>query len=82
MRPKRHCPLTAAKIREVDYKDVDTISKFISEDGKIIPRRVSGLCARMQRRLEKAAKRARQMALLHYTDQHRLTKRSNEQIRR
>ncbi len=50
----------------IDYKDVKLISRFITEQGKIIPRRISGTCAKNQRMLETAIKRARYMALLPY----------------
>jgi len=50
----------------IDYKDVKLLSRFITETGKIIPRRISGTCARNQRMLVKAIKRARFMALLPY----------------
>lgn len=50
----------------IDYKDVAKLRKFITEKGKIIPRRMSGTCARHQRELAEAIKRARQMALLPY----------------
>jgi small subunit ribosomal protein S18 len=51
----------------VDYKDADTIRQFMSTQGKIYPRRKSGLCARHQRRMAVAAKRARFLALVPYT---------------
>ncbi|WP_017872513.1 MULTISPECIES: 30S ribosomal protein S18 [Candidatus Caldatribacterium] len=50
----------------IDYKDVETLQRFLSERGKIIPRRISGNCAKHQRRLAQAIKRAREMALLPY----------------
>ena len=54
------------KDKEIDYKDVETLKKFISPNGKIIPRRVTGTSARYQRMLATAIKRARQVALLPY----------------
>ncbi len=51
----------------VDYKDIRRVRNFVSERGKIIPRRISGSCARHQRQLTHAIKRARTMALLPYT---------------
>ncbi len=57
----------AEKIEKIDYKDVDTLRRFISESGKILPRRMTGTCAKNQRALTKAIKRARQVALLSYT---------------
>lgn len=63
--PKRKvCLFCAEKVEEIDYKDVQKIKKFITEKGKIIPRRMSGVCAAHQRRLALAIKRARVMALL------------------
>jgi small subunit ribosomal protein S18 len=65
-RPKKRkkCPFTAAGRREIDYKDIDTLSKFITERGKILPRRITGVSAYHQKRLTDAIKRARHMALL------------------
>lgn len=64
---RKVCYFTVNKITYIDYKDVDTLRKFISERGKILPRRVTGTRAKYQRMLTKAIKRARQMALLPYT---------------
>lgn len=61
---KKRCPFTAAGVKEIDYKDVDTLSKFITERGKILPRRITGVSAYHQKRLTAAIKRARHMALL------------------
>ncbi len=61
---RKSCPFTAAGIRHVDYKDIDTLSQFITEHGKIIPRRITGISLRHQRMLTNAIKRARYMALL------------------
>jgi len=55
------------KIEVVDYKDADRLRKYITERGKIIPRRISGNCAKHQRQLTRAIKRARIMALLPFT---------------
>ena len=57
-------PLTAAGVKHIDYKDLDTLSQFITERGKIIPRRITGVSCYYQRLLAQAVKRARQMALL------------------
>jgi small subunit ribosomal protein S18 len=51
----------------IDYKEVDTLRRYISEDGKIRPRRQTGACAKHQRALARAIKRARHLALLPYT---------------
>lgn len=67
-RPRRKvCHFCAHKIRSVDYKEVSLLGKYISERGKILPRRVSGNCARHQRAVTTAIKRARVLALLPYT---------------
>jgi small subunit ribosomal protein S18 len=61
---RKVCYFTANGITHIDYKDVDLLKKFISERGKILPRRVTGTNAKYQRKLTVAIKRARQMALL------------------
>jgi small subunit ribosomal protein S18 len=63
-RKKRGCPFTAAGVKVIDYKDIDTLSKFITDRGKILPRRITGVSALFQRKLTLAIKRARMMALL------------------
>ena len=65
-RRKKVCIFCADKISYVDYKDSAKLRKFISERGKILPRRISGTCALHQRELNTAIKRARQVALLPY----------------
>ncbi|WP_088104592.1 30S ribosomal protein S18 [Halalkalibacter urbisdiaboli] len=69
-RPKRRkvCFFTVNKIEKIDYKDVDLLKRFISERGKILPRRVTGTSAKYQRQLTTAIKRARQIALLPYVN--------------
>ncbi len=67
---RKYCRFTAEGIKEVDYKDVNLLKDFISENGKIIPARITGTKARYQRQLSDAVKRARFLALLPYTDQH------------
>lgn len=64
IKKKRPCPIIASEIEEIDYKDLDLLKQFITERGKILPRRISGVSAYYQRRLKKAIKRARHMALL------------------
>lgn len=61
---KKRCPFTAAGLRDIDYKDVETLNKFITERGKILPRRITGVSAFHQKRLAAAIKRARHMALI------------------
>ncbi len=63
-RKRKSCPFTAAGIREIDYKDTNTLTKFITEKGKILPRRITGVSAFHQKHLAAAIKRARHMALL------------------
>lgn len=61
---KKVCFFTKNKITYIDYKDVDLLKRFVSANGKIIPRRVTGTSAKYQRMLATAIKRAREMALL------------------
>lgn len=61
---RKRCPFSLAGIREIDYKDTDMLLKFITEKGKILPRRITGVSAWHQRHLARAIKRARHMALL------------------
>ena len=68
---RKFCLFTAEKIQEVDYKQVDLLKDFITENGKIIPARITGTKAHYQRQLAVAVKRARFLALLPYTDQHK-----------
>ncbi|MDG4657566.1 30S ribosomal protein S18 [Ectobacillus antri] len=63
---RKVCFFTANGITHIDYKDVDLLKRFVSERGKILPRRVTGTSAKYQRKLTIAIKRARQMALLPY----------------
>ncbi len=65
-RQKKGDPIAELRIRIVDYKDEKLLSRFISERGKILPRRLSGVSARHQRQLQVAIKRARYLALLPY----------------
>jgi small subunit ribosomal protein S18 len=64
---KRVCNFCIDKIDRIDYKDVSRLRKYITERGKIVPRRISGNCARHQRQLTIAIKRARNIALLPFT---------------
>ena len=66
-RPKKKvCAFCVEKVEHIDYKDAAKLRKFLTESGKISPRRASGVCAKHQRELAVAIKRARQMALLPY----------------
>jgi small subunit ribosomal protein S18 len=67
---RRYCRFSAEGIEEVDYKDVDLLKDFITENGKLIPARITGTKAIYQRQLNIAVKRARFLALLPYTDKH------------
>ena len=66
MPKKKVCTFCVEKIDAIDYKDVQKLKRFITEKGKILPRRMSGVCAKHQRILAQAIKRAREMALLPY----------------
>ncbi|MBU5439348.1 30S ribosomal protein S18 [Tissierella sp. MSJ-40] len=64
---KRVCSFCADKSGAIDYKDINKLKKYVTERGKILPRRISGNCAKHQRELTIAIKRARQVALLPYS---------------
>jgi small subunit ribosomal protein S18 len=64
VRKKKVCPFVAAKAETIDYKDMETLKQFITERGKILPRRITGVSYYYQKVLKKAIKRARHMALL------------------
>lgn len=70
-RRKRFCRFTAAGVKEIDYKDLDTLRDFVGDNGKITPARLTGTRAIFQRQLTVAIKRARFLALLPFTDQHK-----------
>ncbi len=61
---RKSCPFTLAKMKTIDYKDVENLRQFITERGKILPRRITGVSYFYQKMLKKAIKRARYMALL------------------
>ena len=67
---RKFCRFSAEKIEEIDYKDVEILKDFISENGKIMPARLTGTRAGYQRQLSTAIKRARFLALMPYTDLH------------
>ena len=69
-RRKKFCRFTAEKVVQIDYKDIGILKDFINENGKIIPARITGTKAKYQRQLDVAIKRARVLALIHYTDLH------------
>jgi len=68
-RKKRVCIFCTDKINDIDYKDFLKLKKFVSERGKILPRRITGNCAKHQRALTVAIKRSRHVALLAYTQE-------------
>lgn len=66
-RKKRVCIFCEEKNNNIDYKDINKLKRFISERGKILPRRITGNCAKHQRALTVSIKRARHIALIPYT---------------
>lgn len=66
MRRRKFCKFCADKIDYIDYKDVKMLGQFVPERAKILPRRISGVCTPHQRKLARALKRARHLALLPY----------------
>ncbi len=69
-RRRKFCRFTAEGVKEIDYKDLDTLKAYVSETGKIVPSRITGTNEKYQRQLATAIKRARYLALLPYTDSH------------
>jgi len=69
-RRRKFCKFTAEGIKQIDYKDLETLKAYVSETGKIVPSRITGTKARYQRQLAVAVKRARHLALISYTDSH------------
>lgn len=69
-RRRKFCRFTAEGVREIDYKDIETLKGYVTENGKIVPSRITGTKARYQRQLATAIKRARFLALLPFTDNH------------
>lgn len=65
-RRTKSCPLCESGIRVINYKDEKTLSRFLTDAGKIMPRRMTGMCARHQRQVDTAIKRGRFLALLPY----------------
>jgi ribosomal protein S18 len=61
---KKSCPFKMSGFKDIDYKDTETLRQFITEKGKILPRRITGVSYYFQRKLKKAIKRARYVALL------------------
>jgi small subunit ribosomal protein S18 len=65
-RQKKYCRFKKMGIKYIDYKDADFLKKFLNEQGKLLPRRITGNSLKFQRKVSDAVKRARQMALLPY----------------
>ena len=70
-RRRKFCRFTAEGVKQIDYKDLDTLKAYITETGKIVPSRITGTKAKYQRQLAKAVKRARYLSLLPYSDAHK-----------
>ncbi|MCK5524270.1 MAG: 30S ribosomal protein S18 [Thiomargarita sp.] len=70
LRRKKFCRFTAEGVKEIDYKDLNTLRGYVTETGKIVPSRITGTKSKYQRQLAKAIKRARYLALLPYSDAH------------
>ena len=66
VKKKKYCRFKKLGIRYIDYKDADFLLKFVNEQGKILPRRITGTSVKYQRKLAKAIKKARHLALLPY----------------
>lgn len=66
LKKKKNCTFCSDKIDNLDYKDVSKLKRYLSESGKILPRRITGTCAKHQRMLSNAVKKARESALLDY----------------
>ena len=66
-RRRKSCPFAGPNAPKIDYKEIRTLSRFVSERGKIVPSRITAVSAKKQRQLAKAIKRARYLALIPYT---------------
>lgn len=69
-RRRKFCRFTAEGVKEIDYKDIAMLRNYITESGRIVPSRITGTCAKYQRQLSRAIKRARYLSILPYTDRH------------
>jgi small subunit ribosomal protein S18 len=69
-RNSKSCPFCESRVHHIDYKDDRTLGRFITDHGKILPSRLSGVCSRHQRQLANSIKRARYLALLPYIKGH------------
>lgn len=68
MRRRKSCPFSVDNAPVIDYKDISLLKRYVSDRGKLMPSRITGVSAKYQRQLTTAVKRARQLALLPYTD--------------
>lgn len=66
---RRGCPFETAKVEQIDYKDIENLKLFITERGKVLPRRITGVSYCFQSQLKKAIKKARHMALLPFVSE-------------
>ncbi len=66
LKKKKNCTFCSDKIDTLDFKDVSKLKRYLSESGKILPRRITGTCAKHQRMLSNAVKKAREAALIDY----------------
>ena len=66
IKKKKYCRFKKAKIKFIDYKDLEFLKKFLNEQGKILPRRITGTSVKYQKKVATAVKRARHLALLPY----------------
>ena len=69
-RRRKFCKFTAEGVKEIYYKDLNVLRQYLTENGKIVPSRITGTKAKYQRQLQTAIKRARELALIPYTDNH------------
>ena len=66
---RKLCPFKAAGFKKIDYKDTDILKQFVTDRGKILPRRITGISSHFQKLLKKAVKKARHMALLPFVSE-------------
>ncbi len=69
-RRRKQCRFKAEGVKQIDYKDINTLKNYVTETGKIVPSRITGTSAKYQRQLATAIKRARFLALLPFSDSH------------
>lgn len=69
---QKNCTMCESGIRQINYKDEKSLSRHVTDRGKIVPRRITGMCARHQRQMTTAIKRARFLALLPYASRHEI----------